>query len=114
MSEPRSEPQSQRARKRSGLRWILEILLVACLVIAVHAYRTRGVAEGAAPAFQGQLLDGTPVSMHGFRGQPLLLHFWASWCPVCALQQTSIEDLCREAVRFEVERVHPGAPMYFI
>jgi len=78
------------------LRWILEILLVACLVIAVHAYRTRGVAEGAAPAFQGQLLDGTPVSMRGFRGQPLLLHFWASWCPVCALQQTSIERIAKD------------------
>jgi Rrf2 family protein len=30
------------------------------------------------------------------------------------LEQTSIEDLCRQAVRSDVERVHPGAPMYFI
>jgi len=30
------------------------------------------------------------------------------------LDQTSIEDLCREAVRADVGRAHPGAPMYFI
>lgn len=30
------------------------------------------------------------------------------------LDQTSIEDLCREAVRSDIDRAHPGAPMYFI
>ena len=30
------------------------------------------------------------------------------------LEQTSIDDLCREAVRADVGRAHPGAPMYFI
>jgi Rrf2 family protein len=30
------------------------------------------------------------------------------------LDETSIEDLCREAVRADVGRAHPGAPMYFI
>lgn len=30
------------------------------------------------------------------------------------LDGTSVEDLCREAVRAEVGRAHPGAPMYFI
>lgn len=31
-----------------------------------------------------------------------------------ALDQTSIEALCREAVRADVERAHPEAPVYFI
>ncbi len=30
------------------------------------------------------------------------------------LDQTHIDDLCREAVRADVGRAHPGAPMYFI
>ena len=31
-----------------------------------------------------------------------------------ALEQTSLETLCREAARADVQRAHPDAPMYFI
>ena len=31
-----------------------------------------------------------------------------------ALEQTSLEGLCREAAHAEVQRAHPDAPMYFI
>ncbi len=30
------------------------------------------------------------------------------------LEETTIEELCREAARADVERAHPDAPMYFI
>ena len=28
-------------------------------------------------------LEGAPVAMAAFRGRPLLLNFWATWCPPC-------------------------------
>jgi Rrf2 family iron-sulfur cluster assembly transcriptional regulator len=31
-----------------------------------------------------------------------------------ALEETNLEDLCRDAAREEVRRAHPDAPMYFI
>ena len=28
-------------------------------------------------------LEGAPLAMAAFRGRPLLLNFWATWCPPC-------------------------------
>ncbi|UCE76042.1 MAG: protein disulfide oxidoreductase [Gammaproteobacteria bacterium] len=94
MSRP--EPQNKHPAKRHLLRWIVTGVLLAGLLLALHGYQTRGVARGLAPEFQGRLLDGQPVSMQAFRGRPVLLHFWASWCPVCALQQASIDRIARD------------------
>ena len=39
------------------------------------------------------LLDGTRWRAEQARGQVLVLYWWASWCPFCALQSPSMEKL---------------------
>lgn len=36
-----------------------------------------------APGFTLKTLDGTPVSLADFRGHPVLINFWGTWCPPC-------------------------------
>jgi len=40
--------------------------------------------EQPAPAFALTLLDGRTVTLADWRGQTVLLTFWATWCPACA------------------------------
>lgn len=41
------------------------------------------------------LLDGRPWTPAGVRGKALVVYWWASWCPFCALQSPHIEALWR-------------------
>ena len=70
--------------------------MLITVVFALHIYQTRGAVSGKAPEIRGQLLDGTPVSLAEFRGQPVLLQFWASWCPACIMEQGSIHAIAQD------------------
>lgn len=43
----------------------------------------------AAPNFTLTSLDGRRVSMSSFRGRPVIINFWASWCVACRQEQSS-------------------------
>lgn len=36
-----------------------------------------------APDFEFEALDGRTVQLSGYRGHPVVIHFWASWCAAC-------------------------------
>lgn len=80
--------------------------LLALLVVAGFAFANPAPPErAAAPAFQLTALDGeTTISSDQFRGQPLVLNAWASWCPPCREEAPTLErvskDLGPEGVSF--------------
>ena len=44
-----------------------------------------------APDFTVQTLDGETHALSEFRGQPVWINFWASWCPPCRAENPDIQ-----------------------
>ena len=73
----------------------LQVALFIALYLALQTWTQRHLAQGMAPAVSGTTLSGEALNLETLRGKPLLLHFWATWCSVCRLEQGTIDDLSR-------------------
>ena len=51
------------------------------------------IASGDAPDFELKDADGKTITLRSQRGHPVLLNFWATWCPPCAEEMPSMERL---------------------
>lgn len=81
--------------KHRGVKIILELAVFLLMYLGVRTYMQWDLASGAAPALHAETLGGKTFNLASPRKRPLLIHFWATWCPVCRLEQDSIQSLSR-------------------
>lgn len=80
--------------KSWGKSLIIYLLIFLFVSFIGNIWLTRNQAKGPAPAIVGQGLDGKirTVDLKQF-DSPVLLYFFADWCPICKLQHSVIASI---------------------
>ena len=87
---PRQPPR----RRWRGLLVNLAIILV--VFFGVQWFKSRPLASGSAPPLAAATVRNDHVDLADLRGAPVLVHFWATWCPTCKLEEGSIDAIARD------------------
>jgi cytochrome c biogenesis protein CcmG/thiol:disulfide interchange protein DsbE len=101
------KPSSERSS-----RWILAtglcslfwgnvvLILTPAIVWSQHTHSTQNSAPSvgtAAIAFDLKSMDGSSLGLASFRGKPLMINFFASWCDPCREEMPLINELAGRA-----------------
>ncbi len=108
MSTPQRKPArrpSKKAeaarRKKSYIRWggVTAALVIAVILFLVTAPGDDGSTQATGQASIGEVapavemvdFDGVTLTLEEYRGTPVVLNFWASWCPFCVAEMPDFE-----------------------
>jgi thiol-disulfide isomerase/thioredoxin len=83
----------------------VRIVLMAAAVLLVGFFLYREVAVEGAGGGGGSAADygwkvvapdGSPVDLASYKGRPVLLNVWATWCPPCMMEMPSLIALSQD------------------
>ncbi len=76
------------------------LFVAACLAVLFAAGSTRALEKievgKPAPNFQATTFNGQKVSLADYRGQVLIINYWATWCGPCRKEMPLLDSYLRQ------------------
>ena len=84
-----------------GFAFVVAVVLALVLMLGYGLANKQGDTGNSllareAPNFTLELFDGNTLTLSDLRGQPVVVNFWASWCPTCREEAADVEKVWRE------------------
>jgi thiol-disulfide isomerase/thioredoxin len=94
-SDPIEKPETTTVKKPRPRwqRWTIEAGVIVLIIIAIRSWQHQDLTSGTAPLLAGTSVAQTPLQLSQFKGQAVLIHFFAPWCPVCTAMHGNIETI---------------------
>jgi peroxiredoxin len=73
--------------------WLIAFIV---LYLLLRPLMQGDVVREQAPDFSATTLSGKQIRLSDYQGQPVLVHFWATWCPICEFSRDGIEDISQD------------------
>lgn len=80
------------------MKYLSVFATLAALILSLSAAPLQAGARVGEPAPEFVLPDasGKLISLKDYRGKPLVIHFWATWCPYCKKVQPGLQALAND------------------
>lgn len=90
MNDPQDKP---RLSPRLLIGITLGLVAVLIIVVATSPLQSEPAPKATAETVEASFtyFDGSDGSLSDFRGRPLVLNFWASWCPPCIAEMPDLQ-----------------------
>jgi len=70
---------------------IVFIVIITILSNIISSYNASNLNKQKLPNINLELIDGSNYTNK--KAKPILVHFWATWCPICRLEAQNIQTL---------------------
>jgi thiol-disulfide isomerase/thioredoxin len=83
--------------KKWAKELVFLVIFTAIAASAIGYFRAPSFKGEALPPIAAQTLEGKTFDTGTQKGRPYILHFWATWCPVCRAEAGNVDALAKDA-----------------
>lgn len=75
---------------------IIGLVLLFFISNIISYIRKPNLPNTNIPELNLKDINGKNINLNNYKGKPLVLHFWATWCPVCKLELSNIDNVSKD------------------
>tara|TARA_R110001583_G_scaffold1152_15_gene9590 strand:- start:13 stop:513 length:501 start_codon:yes stop_codon:yes gene_type:complete len=84
---------------------VFKIAITLITIGLMSTFSANSADYPTAPAWQLKTQAGKAISLSDYHGKPVILHFWATWCPYCKKLQPKLVELVQKYKESGIEIV---------
>lgn len=74
---------------------VITIIILGVIMNIISFLKRPDLNSNLLPQFTYITIDEKEIHSKTYKNKPLLIHFWATWCPACKLESSNIEKFSK-------------------
>lgn len=93
-----SPSQETKIWQKNWFKNLMTVVLFIAIYLAIRPFMQGDVVQGKAPQMSVTSITGKNIDLQQLnqQGQPVLIHIWATWCPICEVSKGGIESVAED------------------